>query len=158
MKNFLSILKSKVASIFPDANFTEETNESEVVTFLEGKEGVFAQLDALAKDLKEAKATADKATTTAAGAEAKATDHDAAMESLMTAVTELSEAHKTTQSELVKIHTNLNKISAGFNNKPDDVGGDPAPITAKKEGDETTYSIGKRSKAILESVKTGIKY
>jgi hypothetical protein len=73
-------------------------------------------------------------------------------------VTQLSDAQKKTQDELVKIHTNLNKISAGFNNKPDDVGGDPAPITANGKGDETTYSIGTRSKAILESVKTGIKF
>lgn len=155
MKNFLSVLKTALAGIFSDANFSEETNESEVISFLEGKEGSFAEIEQLKADLAQAQKSAkdDKAST-----EKVQQDQETAMSNMLETINALNTKLTSMESEMTKLQGGLNKITAGFENKPKDEGGDTAPIT-KNESEEgaNQFSIGKMSDRVLKNVKSGMK-
>ena len=149
MKNYFEILKAKLNSILPGAEFTEETTESEVVDHLETVEAsAIAQAE-------EAATVAAAAVVTADATIEAASDNTTAISSLADAVTLLIEEQKKTNQAIQKTNMKLAKVIVGTNNLPQAAQGDDAIVEAgkNKEG-ETQFTIGKRTDQVLTQVET----
>jgi predicted RNase H-like nuclease (RuvC/YqgF family) len=146
MKNFFAIVKSKFNNIFPEADFTDETTESEVVDFLETQEGT---LKAEVEEVKqETEGTKEKVEEVAA----KSDDQGTALENLTEAVTKLTQAYQTQSQKMDSVIAKVNKLEAG-KNLPSDMSGDDGPVEQVK-GKENEFKIGSRSAEVLSAVKT----
>jgi len=152
MKNFFAVVKSSLNNVFADANFTDETTESEVADFLETQEGTMqAQVDAVAESV----VTSQEAITAAASDSAEAVE---AATNLTEAVELLVQNQAATEAKLGDIGRQLSKITLGLNNIPSKTTGDDAVVKAGKDDeDATVFTIGARSQQIVERVKSGVR-
>lgn len=137
MKNFFAGVKTSLNTIFPKANFSDETTESEVLDFLGTQEG---QTSAAVQAL-EAQASE--------GAEdiAQLTE---AVANLIKAQSNQQTSITAVQEDMKKLQTTLNGISAKLVVPKDDNGGD-APATPKQDGN--TFSTPSRSADVLKAAK-----
>lgn len=142
MKNFVNAIKSSLNNVFPNAGFTDETTESEVVDFLETQEGT---IKAEVEEIKETTETLEE----------KGAASEEAVVKLGEAIKLMADNQKAQSDKIDALQSTVNKISAGSKNLPADLSGDDAPAAAV-DGDDNVFQIGKRSDQVLEHVKTAV--
>lgn len=147
MKNFFSILKTKLNTVFTGAELGEEATESEVLDFLEAEEG------RISESLSTVETQVEAATVEVSRVSQENESLAETLSQLATAIQTVNDNQVAMNGRLDDFQKNLNSVKVGVGNLPRQKSGDPAPVQANSE-DENVFTMGKIAGDILKNVKS----